>query len=114
MGMYHSTYFAYGLRIPTDAHPWEEVERIDAELAKAKDRCPDVGHLTVGDYDADMLFLVTESARVDLGEYGRASLATPEQIANWGHQLAFAIHHLGYHRLPGLEMPDWLCIPDLS
>jgi hypothetical protein len=114
MGMYHSTYFAYGLHIPTDAHPRTETDRIDAALATVKNRCPDVGHLTAGDYDRDMLFLVTESDEISLGQYGHGLEATPEQIANWGHQLAFAVHHLGYDQLPGLKAPDWLCIPDLS
>ena len=114
MGMYHSTYFAYGLRIPIGAHPWTETDRLDAELAKLKDRCPDVGHLTAGDYDRDMLFLVTESDEIALGKYGRATVATAEQRADWDRQLANAVHHLGYGQLPDLEAPGWLCIPDVS
>ncbi|MFF1686062.1 hypothetical protein [Streptomyces sp. NPDC058254] len=114
MGYYHSTYFAYGLRIPVDAHPWAETDRIDEELKAVRDQCPDVGHLTAGDYDRDMLFLVTKSNRVDLGEYGRASSATPEQRADWGRQLANAVDHLGYGHIRDLDAPSWLCIPDLS
>ncbi|MEU2120023.1 hypothetical protein ABZ567_31300 [Streptomyces sp. NPDC016459] len=114
MGMYHSTYFAYGLRIPLDVHPWTETDRIDAELGAVKSQCPDVGHLSAGDYDRDMLFLVTQSDEIALGEYGRAALATPEQRADWDRQLRTAVDHLGYGHPQDLEEPGWLCIPDLS
>ncbi|MFE6225445.1 hypothetical protein [Streptomyces sp. NPDC057854] len=114
MGYYHSTYFAYGLRIPTEAHPWHEADRIDTVLATVKDRCPNVSHLQAGDYDRDMLFLVTQANEIPLGQYGRATLATAEQRANWDTQLANAIHALGYAQHPDLEAPGWICIPDLS
>ncbi|MFG2225356.1 hypothetical protein [Streptomyces sp. NPDC048644] len=114
MGYYHSSYFAYGLRIPTDAHLWDETDRIDRVLATIKDRCPNVGHLTAGAYDDDMLFLVAECNAVSLGEYGRAASATAEQRASWDHQLAHAVHHLGYGSISGLEAPGWLCVPDLA
>lgn len=114
MGMYHSTYFAYGIHIPVDGPAWSETDRIDTELAAVKDLCPDVGHLTAGDYDRDMLFLVTESDEIELGKYGRATTATPEQRADWDRQLANAVDHLGYGHLRDLEAPGWLCIPDLS
>jgi hypothetical protein len=114
MGYYHSTYFAYGLRIPIDAHPWTETDRIDAELATLKAECPDVGHLTAGDYDRDMLFLVTESDEIALGKYGRAMSATPEKCADWDRQLRNAVDQLGYGHLRDLEEPGWICIPDLS
>ncbi|MFJ2909378.1 hypothetical protein ACIO8F_08070 [Streptomyces sp. NPDC087228] len=114
MGMYHSTYFAYGLHIPTDAHPWEETDRIDTELAAVKNRCPDVGHLTAGGYDRDMLFLVTECDEISLGKYGRATTATAEQRADWDRQLANAVEHLGYGHIRDLEAPGWLSVPDVS
>ncbi|MGW4388228.1 hypothetical protein [Streptomyces sp. NPDC004685] len=114
MGMYHSAYFAYGLRIPIEGHAWEEAERLDPELQKLKERCPDVGYLTAGDYDRDMVFLTAQCTEVELGEYGRASLATREQCAAWDAQLANAVHDLGYADRPGLEAPGWICVPDLS
>jgi hypothetical protein len=114
MGMYHSTYFAYGIHIPTAESAWVEGDRIDVELAKHKDRCPDVGHLAAGDYDHDLLFLVTTSNEIRLGAYGRATEATTAQRANWDHQLANAVQALGYSELPDLPPPGWLCIPDLS
>ncbi|MFI2426550.1 hypothetical protein ACH5A7_21045 [Streptomyces sp. NPDC018955] len=114
MGMYHSTYFAYGLHIPVDGPAWAETDRIDSELAKLKDRCPDVGHLSAGHYDDDMVFLVTKTDEVRLGSYGRANLATDEERAAWNLQLAHAVVALGYDELPDLAEPGWLCIPDLS
>ncbi|WP_329622944.1 hypothetical protein OG357_23045 [Streptomyces sp. NBC_01255] len=114
MGYYHSTYFAYGLHIPLDAHPWTETDRIDTALATVKDQCPEVGHLTAGDYDRDRLFLVTKSDEIALGKYGRVMPSTPEQRADWDRQLRTAVDHLGYGHLRDLAEPTWLCIPDLS
>ncbi|MFH9413991.1 hypothetical protein [Streptomyces rochei] len=116
MGYYHSTYFAYGIHIPLpDGTPaWTETDRIDTELTKLKDRCPDVGHLEAGHYDADMVFLVTKADTIPLGQYGRASTATAEQRANWDLQLANAVHALGYSNIPDLDAPGWICVPDLS
>ncbi|WP_424862121.1 hypothetical protein [Streptomyces sp. MMS24-I29] len=114
MGFHHSTYFAYGLRIPTAAHPWAETDRIDTALATVKFLCPDVGHLTAGAYDRDMLFLVTECDEVGLGTYGRATTATAEQRADWDRQLAQAVDHLGYGHIRDLDAPGWICVPDVS
>jgi hypothetical protein len=114
MGYHHSTYFAYGIHIPVEAPAWKETDRIDKELAKLKELCPDVGHLAAGDYDRDMVFLVTDCQEIDLGKYGRANLATADQCGEWDTQLAFAVHALGYSNLPDLQAPGWLCIPDLS
>lgn len=113
MGMYHSTYFAYGFRIPDDGAPWQLADRIDAELAKLKDQCPEVGHLQAGDYDRDMTFLVTKSDEVDLGEYKTVTpeTATGEQYAAWNAQLAAAGAALGIEEIP---VPGWLVVPDLS
>lgn len=114
MGMYHSTYFAYGLHIPTQEAAWAEGDRIDTEIRNHRDRCPDVGHLAAGDYDRDLLFLVTSSTEIRLGTYGQATEATAEQRANWDLQLANAIQALGYGDLPDLPAPGWICVPDLS
>lgn len=114
MGYYQSTYFAYGLRIPVEGPAWKETDRLDKELPKLKDRCPDVGHLAAGDYDRDMVFLVTDSQEIELGSYGWANTATAEQRANWDTQLAHAVLALGYSELPDLAAPGWLCVPDLS
>lgn len=113
MGMYHSTYFAYGIHIPVDGPAWKETDRIEQELPKHKEHCPDVGHLEAGNYDADMVFLVTTSQEISLGNYGHANLATAEQCGQWNTQLAFAVQALGYSGLE-LAAPGWLCVPDLS
>jgi len=113
MGYYHSTYFAYGIHIPVDGPAWRETERLEKELPKLKEHCPDVGYLEAGDYDRDMVFLTTTSREIALGEYGRANLATAEQCGLWCTQLAFAVEALGYSGL-NLAAPGWLCVPDLS
>ncbi|MFI0915226.1 hypothetical protein [Streptomyces abikoensis] len=111
MGMYHATYFAYGIHVTIDIHAWEEAERIDAELPR--DRCPDVGHLSAGDYDCDMLFLVTKATEVALGKFEHVTpnTTTAEQLADWNRQLAEAAAALGYGRI---TEPGWLIVPDLS
>ncbi|MDK0520366.1 hypothetical protein [Streptomyces sp. ML-6] len=114
MGYITSTYLAYGLRIPTDAHPWHESGRIDAGLTTIRDLCPDVGHLTAGQYDQDMVFLVTQYTEIELGTYGRTTTATAEQVADWNRQLANAVDHLGYGHIRDLDAPGWIAIPDVS
>jgi hypothetical protein len=113
MGMYHSTYFAYGVHVRTDNYAWHEAEHADAELAKLKDRCPDVGHLSAGDYDRDMFFLVTKATEVSLGTYEHVTpdTATREQLLDWNRQLNEAAHALGY---TDVSLPGWLVVPDLS
>lgn len=113
MGFSRSTYFAYGARITTDQYAWQEAEHIEAELPKYNAACPDVGHLTAGDYDADMVFLVTQSREVELGEYEHVTpqTATPEQIADWDRQLIAAAMALGYE---DMSAPGWLVVPDCS
>lgn len=113
MGMYHSTYFAYGIHIPTDRPAWEESERAETELAKIKGQCPDVGHLEAGDYDRDMFFLTTKCTSVDLGGYEHVTpqTATAEQYADWDRQLIGAAMALGYK---DTSAPGWFVVPDLS
>ena len=118
MGMYHSTYFAYGVHIPLpdDVHPWAENDRLDEQLRTLREQCPDVGYLSAGNYDADELFLTTQCDEVALGTYKHVTpeTVTAEQLADWNRQLAAAVHALGYGDLPGLGQPGWLCVPDLS
>ncbi|WP_031514806.1 hypothetical protein [Streptomyces sp. NRRL F-5123] len=113
MGFSRSTYFAYGLRINTDQYAWVESEHAEAELPKIKADCPDVGHLSAGDYDRDMFFLVTKCNEVDLGEYEHVTpqSATAEQLADWDRQLVAAAMALGYK---DTSAPGWLVVPDCS
>ncbi|KAB7850180.1 hypothetical protein [Streptomyces mobaraensis] len=113
MGMHHSTYFAYGLHVTIDAHPWEEAERVEAELARLNDRCPDVHHLAAGDYDNDQFFLVTRCTEVTPGQFEHITATTvpAERQADWNRQLGEAAEALGYSRI---TEPGWLVVPDLG
>lgn len=115
MGFSRSTYFAYGVHVPIDGPAWEEGDRVQTELQriKASGGCPDVGYLTAGNYDADMLFLVTRSDEVDLGtfEHVTPQTATADQLADWDRQLIAAAMALGY---TDTSAPGWLVVPDLS
>ncbi|MFI8351250.1 hypothetical protein [Streptomyces sp. NPDC085596] len=103
MGMYHSTYFAYGVRIP-DTDP-EHIE--ETELGEG------VGYLLAGDYDRDMTFLTTQCKEVDLGEFQHVTpqTADDEQRAAWDQALRTAAARLGVE--PQSE-PGWFVVPDLS
>ncbi|MFH9430257.1 hypothetical protein ACH4JZ_18440 [Streptomyces sp. NPDC017615] len=117
MGFHHSTYFAYGVHveIPEDEYAPARAERINEQLLAAAERCPDVGTLTAGAYDADRLFLATHCDEVKLGYFAHVTPEAfpPEQVANWTHQLAQAVHALGIppeqHSAPG-----WICVPDMA
>lgn len=113
MGMYHSTYFAYGIHIPLNGHAWEESERADVSLQRVKAECPDVGHLSAGDYDRDMFFLVTQCDSVDLGQFRHVNpqSADADQLADWNRQLAAAARALGHDKT---GEPGWLTVPDVS
>jgi hypothetical protein len=107
MGMHHSTYFAYGIRVP-DTDP----ETLDAALKGQPDNAR-VGYCHGGDYDADMTFLVTEFHRVNAGDF---KVITPEsfqryEIPAWNAALHAIAVKLGHADHPA---PGWLLIPDLS
>ncbi|MFJ8146956.1 hypothetical protein ACIQ6R_18040 [Streptomyces sp. NPDC096048] len=118
MGMYHSTYFAYGVHVPVPngVHPWAENDRVNEQLIAVKEQCPDVGWLSAGNYDADELFLTTQCDEVSLGTFKHVTpeTVTAEQLADWNRQLAIAVDALAYSTLPDLGAPGWLCVPDLS
>jgi hypothetical protein len=113
MGMYHSTYFAYGVHV--DASPYAEAERLEEEIPKHKDQLPDVGFLMAGHYDDDRLFLTTQCTEVRLGKWEHVTpqSETGVQLADWNRQLAAAVEALGYGDR-AVSAPGWLCIPDLS
>lgn len=104
MGMYHSAYFAYGVRIPDGA----DIEELEDGL-----RGGSVGYLTAGNYDRDMAFLVTECSSVDLGEF---KSVFPESFLRaerdgWDAALRKAAEQLG---VTPLTEPAWFFVPDLS
>jgi hypothetical protein len=103
MGMYHSTYFAYGVQIPD----------VDPEQIEETDLGEGIGYLLAGDYDRDMTFLTTQCKEVDLGEYAHVTpnTVTDEQRAIWNVALRKAATRLGIE--PKSE-PGWFVVPDLS
>jgi len=109
MGMYHSTYFAYGARIPdTDSEVMQTVLR-----ALKDQHGSSVGYLHAGDYDRDMTFLVTKCEEVNLGDVKTVTpqMAAPDQYAAWDTQIRQAADALG---TAPLHEPGWLVVPDLS
>ncbi|MFI6860166.1 hypothetical protein ACIBKZ_09670 [Streptomyces sp. NPDC050421] len=117
MGFSHSTYFAYGMPVETDAPTWAEEDRITKALADHPDRpqFPKVRTLSAGDYDRDRLFLVTECKEIALGGFAHVipQARTVEQAAEWTRQLTAAARVLGIPPEQRSE-PGWLCIPDVS
>jgi hypothetical protein len=117
MGMYHTTYFAYGVHVALlpGRLPWEESEHCEAVLAQHKDQLSHVRFLTAGDYDADQLFLTTRCQRVEYGEWMHVTTESPEPalIQVWDRQLSDAVDLLGYGDR-AVSAPGWLCVPDLS
>ena len=104
MGMYHSTYFAYGFQIPdTDSDTLEEALKDVAG----------VGYLHAGNYDRDMTFLTTECTEVSLGDHRKVKPESFVQpvIDEWNTALAEAAARLGV--TSGFE-PGWFVVPDLS
>lgn len=107
MGMYHSTYFAYGFQLPDTGS-----DAIEAAL-KGLPGDTHVGYLHAGDYDRDMTFLVTECTEVSLGDHRKVkpeAFQAPE-IEAWNTALTEAAARLGV--TSGFE-PGWFVVPDLS
>lgn len=117
MGFSRSTYFGYGVHVQLveGRHAWAEAEHCEEQIPQHKAQIPDVGHLTAGDYDNDQLFLMTECAEVEYGEWQHVTPQshTAEQLAAWDRQLSDAVDLLGYGNR-AVSAPGWLCIPDLS
>ncbi|MEV4227299.1 hypothetical protein AB0J81_09345 [Streptomyces bobili] len=103
MGMYHSTYFAYGFQIPDTRS-----DQLDAAL-----RDSPVSYLHAGDYDRDMTFLVTECDEVRLGDHRKVKPESFVQpvVDEWNAALTEAAARLGV--TSGFE-PGWFVVPDVS
>jgi hypothetical protein len=103
MGMYHSAYFAYGIRIP-DVEP-DQLE--EADLPEG------VGYLLAGSYDRDMTFLTTACKEADLGEFVQVTpqTVTEEQRAEWDQALRIAAVRVG---VKAESEPGWFVVPDMS
>lgn len=122
--MYYSAYAFFGIHVPRDQ--WEqpsgtvraESDRLDLILSAARakdDRLKDVGHLSAGGYDQDMLFLCAsgkdQGIEASLGTYRRFSFPDVETARIWIEGLQVLALEAGYS---GLEAPAWIAVPDLS
>lgn len=101
MGMYHSTYLAYGFQIP-DTRP---------DVLEETPFPEGVGFLHAGGYDRDMTFLVTECINVRLGDHRKVTHVEAEQTAAWDTALTEAAARVGV--LTGFT-PGWFVVPDVS
>lgn len=112
MGYYHSTYFGFGAKIAENAYSVDRDQFEYGGLWYATLVSYDVGHLAVGDYDRDKLFLTTYVKDVDLGSYMRVDpFSLGHQEGMWKHNLQMVADEIGMELL---EEPAWFCIPDLS
>ncbi|QBZ73491.1 hypothetical protein SEA_MISCHIEF19_6 [Streptomyces phage Mischief19] len=125
MGFSHSTYYGYGVHVPTERfvaehkHTWAETDRIDEGGLLSHPGTERIGHLSAGDYDRDMLFLVAsdpgDEHEVKLGSFVTLQPHTKaHSLPVWDEQLRVAWERCGYG--PGGDMPEpgWLVVPDLS
>lgn len=120
MGMYQSTYHAFGVHVPRYLYepggPWTETERLDELIAELGLGDTGLGHLTAGNYDRDELFLVVvrdgEDCEVKLGSFAirRPKPFTHNQDPRPG-LIARLAEAAGYG---DLGEPGWLVIPDVS
>lgn len=113
MGMYYSTYFAFGVQVARNAY--------DSDLMRRFDDIDDIGqvvrhlgvnYLLAGDYDNDRLFLTTHCESVDWGEVKRVDpFSLGHQEGEWREKLFQAADLLG---ISLDEEPAWFVVPDVS
>lgn len=118
MGMTTSARYFYGVHIPTHewANQWAnaEGERLDPVIRAVRDLAPNVMHLTAGDYDRDMLFLVIHRpgflTEIPVGEFAKI---VPEKSRDlgWDAQIAAVVQAMGYS---DVDRPGWIFLPDIS
>lgn len=117
MGMSTSAYHFYGVNIPADQwlERWAgaEGELIDVAINAVKADAPDVGYITAGDYDRDMLFLcIRQGGSVEV-ELGTFKVVRPSALPDpgWDAQLLAVVQSLGYQQT---SEPGWITVPDVS
>lgn len=116
MGMYYEAYCAYGILVQRPGGvDFDMIESMDTGGTRENDlmRENNVGHLLAGNYDRDMLFLVTDSHSVDLGTYAIIDNESIRQFDYEGNnqRLKNVVDALGLEILSG---PGWILVPDLS
>lgn len=120
MGFVHGTYHFYGAHVPrewwSETHPWDEATRVTSLVQDlgVGDKSVQLGALSAGDYDRDMLFLTVRvnglSLQVGLGEF-RLSPQLPVQH-QWDTALRILAAEAGYP--PGKLVCGWITVPDCS
>lgn len=118
MGMSTSAYHFYGVNVPADQwlERWAsaEGERLDVAISAVKDQAPDVGWLTAGGYDRDMLFLCIRqegvSTEVELGTF-KVVRPSVSPDPGWDAQLLAVVQSMGYRQTGA---PGWITVPDVS
>ena len=113
MGMYYSTYFAFGVQVARYAydsdlmHRLEDVEDIDKVVGHLG-----VNYLLAGDYDRDRLFLTTYCKSVDWGEVAKVDpFSLGHQETEWKAKLLQAAELL---EIELDDEPSWFVVPDVS
>jgi hypothetical protein len=97
MSIWTSAYLAYGFEIPKT-----DEDALDTALGGLDG---DVGHLSVGAYDRERLYLVTACHEAELGSPETVDLnLSAEQRADWDRQLEAALSALG---MPFGATPAW-------
>lgn len=113
MGMYYSTYFAFGVQVAANAYESDLLRRLE-EVEDIDRLCTDLGvnYLLAGDYDRDRLFLTTHCEKVDWGEVKRVDpFSLGHQEGEWRERLFQAADRLG---ISLDEEPAWFVVPDVS
>lgn len=109
MGLYHSTYRAYGFEVPSTT----DFERLDTVLADQPDgeRLGRVEHTYLGDFE--QLFLHTVCEEVKENEFARVTLADCQryELPVWNTVLHNIAVRLGHAHHPE---PAWLVLHDYS
>lgn len=109
MGLYHSTYRAYGFEIPTTT----DFEQLDQVLADQPDgeRLGRIEHTYLGDYE--QLFLLAVCDEVEANEFARITAADFQryELPVWNTALHNIAVRLGHPLHPE---PAWLVLHDHS
>lgn len=120
MGIFHTTYFFYGVHVPREKYvtdrQYRETEFLDGVIRTIPDRRNILGHVTAGDYDSDELFLCAspkdDDIETELGTFKVVQSHTRAmEVTEWDRLLAQLIEKAGYE---GLDEPGWIVVPDAS
>ena len=117
MGMYHSTYHAFGVHVPESKYLTRNIDNEGEWLDAVIRNTPELdgkhlGYLTAGAYDRDQLFLTVVGPGEDVDvELGRFMALADVDVTGRADAIKALAGAAGYE---GLSEPGWLVIPDLS